>query len=286
MASRINKALDLNKLFEDHKVGKRVKTIPTFPMLTSVKFDGNYVVVIVDTKTISFFTSGGHEYKHTDSAADIFMFAKNGIYLAERISGKGILGDRFNCNLHGPKTVPQLSTGHTYRVFDMLTIEEYEAGKASQSLKHRHCELLKSGISDTSIVQYRHIFTQEEFDTALEKVTSKGYEGLMGASPDWIWEHHKTRRKTNFVKYKKRPTADLRCIGVKYSPINPEDIGSLECIDSEGRVCFAGAIGDENKKQSPDYFIGRIVEVEYEHIKDTYIQPFFVSFRDDKSQED
>ena len=38
--------------------------------------------------------------------------------------------------------------------------------------------------------------------------------------------------------------------------------------------------------QNPDYFIGKVIEVEYEQLLATYIQPTFVCVRDDKTIED
>jgi len=268
---KINKALDYNKLLEEQSKGKQLKKILQFPLFAPIKYDGNYVVVTVFLGKVTFTTSGGLNYKHTDKHP--FMMVSDGIYLAERIHGKGLLGDRNRCNLRGPKT-DQTSTGHTYRVFDYLTHEDYVRSKSLYTYVERHEELHKTNVDKSLIVELPIIHNEEEFNAELKRVVKLGYEGIMGVNPDWIWQHHKTTRRINFIKFKGRPTVDLICVGWKEGTGKYEGlIGSLLMEDSEGRQVYVGSgMSDDDRHKSPNYFDGKVCEIEYEQIVYTYIQ--------------
>lgn len=286
--SKLQKALDYNKLKQKHKQHKELKKQLSFPLLASIKYDGNYIT----TQDNVFTTSGGLTYTHTDDGGVIFK-DKHGVFLAERIYGKGLLGDRNKCNLRGSKTA-QTSTGHTYKVFDHLTSEEYEAGKATTSYIERRKRLVKYINDSDFIAKEYHVENLEQLETLLTNVVKEGYEGLILRDPYGYWRHHKTSRTIDVCKYKKRPTVDLLCIDVvegtgKYAGL----IGSLTLQDKAGRIVNVGSgMSDDDRYRNPDYFIGRVVEVFYEQIVDTYIQPTFgdeyegVLIRPDKTRDD
>ena len=282
MGAKINKALDYNKLKEQQKNGKMLKKKLKFPLIVSIKWDGNYTVTSVLDGNITHYTSGGLTYTSTDEASDIFKGVVDGYYLAERCGGTGKLGERVHCNLTGSKD-NQKSTGHFYKVFDYLTPTEYIIGQSLIGYNSRLCSLKASGISFDSIEGGEWIENQKELDDYLDYVTGFGYEGLMLMEPSFKWSDT-TSRKTHLCKYKKRPTADLKCIGVlsgagKYTGM----IGSLLLEDSEGRRVKVGAgLSDEDRGKSRGYFVGNVIEIEYEQIIDTYIQPTYIQVRKDK----
>jgi len=113
-----------------------------------------------------------------------------------------------------------------------------------------------------------------------------GWEGGMLIRPDSIYEPGK--RVHHAIKLKGRPTADLLCIQIspgtgKYEGL----IGSLALKDSEGRIVYVGSgLTDELRNKPKDYFIGKIIEISYERIDTTYIQPVYVGIREDKDKED
>ncbi len=279
--TKINKALDINKLFQEHAKGKLLKKQLEFPMYSPIKYDGNYIVAIVDRSKPTFHTSGGLEYTHTDEAGDFFAQLPDAVYLAERIYGKGLLGDRNKCNLKGPKHA-QTSTGHSYKVFDIIPIPEYYDGIARLSYESRVNRLTnlldELELYDNLAGKGKYIMDQQELDDYLNLVVKGGYEGVMCVQPNWKWADTKSRKVT-MCKYKKRPTVDLLVIDAlegtgKYEGL----IGSLRLIDSEGKVVDVGSgMSDEDRHQDHDYFIGKVVEVFYEQIVETYIQPTFGS---------
>lgn len=286
----MNKALDLNKLFNAHKKGTLLKKTMKFPMFGSIKYDGNYSTVVVDIGDPVFISSGNHIYDNDKDT--IFHTALKGVYLVERIATDGKLGDRNRCNLRGPRGY-QTAHGHTYKVHHYLTLDEYKAGQASQPYV-RSRELLANRILEQYIPAEVLLHNQEEVEQYLNEVVAKGYEGIMLKHPDWLWADHKTRRTTDLVKYKKRPTADLLVIGIeegtgKYTGM----IGALLVRDKAGRQVSVGSgMSDAERYLNPRHFIGKVVEVFYEQIMDTYIQPTFggeyegVLIRHDKTRED
>jgi ATP-dependent DNA ligase len=284
--SKINKALDLNKLRFEQTQGKLLNKQLIFPLISPIKYDGNYVVVEVINTKVKFTTSGGLNYTHTDRGGDIFNMVIDGYYLAERIYDKGLLGQRFKCNLTGPKK-DQKSTGHTYKVFDYLSIDDYRSGKTRLPYYQRQVSLNSSGIPKDKIASLTILENIKELENYFLQATENGYEGIMVINPDWCWTDT-TSRKVDFCKYKKRPTADLKCIDTelgegKYTGL----IGALVLEDSEGRIVRVGSgLSDELRNYHEDYFIGKIIEVEYEQLKDTYIQPVFLGIRQDKDTSD
>lgn len=109
--------------------------------------------------------------------------------------------------------------------------------------------------------------TNEQLDAWLDKITSKGGEGIMLRDPDSPYHHskHSGDRKNYLLKYKKLKTCDLRIVGFnegngKYTGL----IGSFICEDDEGtlRVNVSG-MTDEVRWSNPNEWIGKIIEVAY-----------------------
>lgn len=281
----MNKALDFNGLLEAQKNKLQLKKQLKFPLWAELKLDGNYVSVKVEDGKATFITSGNLQYTHDDMGGYIFQTLPNGVYLAERIAGKGKLGDRVRCNLTGPK-IAQKSIGHTYTIHDWIPINDWVEGNTIFDYAHRSTVLV-STVPSEFLPLGKLVFSIEELDDLLKMVCNDGYEGLMLKQLDWKWKNTNSRT-VDLCKYKKRRTADLRCIGVtggegKYNG----KIGSLTLQDSNGRVCNVGSgLSDSDRSLRPEFFIGRIIEVEYEQIIDTYIQPTFIGIRFDKEVEE
>jgi len=282
--AKINKALDYNKLLQDQQKGKLLKKKLSFPLWAGIKYDGNYVVILVDRGQPTFYTSGGLTYTHTDKGGDIFNGIRDGAYFAERIAGLGKLGDRSRCNLKGSKTA-QTSTGHTYKVHDYVTLEDYYDGQSGKAYSIRRDIVLRT-FPDAYIAIEEMIDSIEELEVMLSRVVKQGYEGLMLKQCGWKWKDTKSRT-VSICKYKKRPTADLLCIGTtegegKYVGM----VGAVVLKDSSGRIVNVGSgLSDFDRSVATEY-VGQVIEIEYEQIMDTYIQPTVVQLRPDKSEKD
>jgi len=283
--AKINKALDLNKLFQDQSAGKLLKKSIKWPMYGSIKYDGNYTVVIKECQgNVKFISSGGHEYDNNNSTIFDSSSVSPGVYIAERIANDGKLGDRKNCALRGPRHA-QTAHNHKYMVHDYMSMAEYRVGRSDDDYDERIDSLvLNTGIPLENMVENKLLYSQGHADEYLVDVVKEGYEGIMLKSPSWIWQDTKSRKVDN-VKYKKRATADLYCMGTtdgegKYEGM----IGALVLQDSKGREVTVGSgLNDDDRAVDPSYFIGEVIEIEYEQIMDTYIQPTFITIRLDKS---
>lgn len=271
--SKINKALDYNKLLQKQDKGKMLDKRLRKSIYIGRKYDGNYVTIKVEFGKVTFTTSGGHNYTHTDDGGNIFNYVRDGVYLAERIYMFGKLGDRVKCNLKGPRN-KQHSTGHTYKVFDYLELDEYDAGYSLATFEQRFKVVCQQ--FDSKYIATTKLIDSSNLEVELTTLVEMGYEGLVGMDKDWKWSNT-TSRTIDFFKYKKRPTVDLLCYGTEEGEGKYEGmIGSLLLMDSEGRKVSVGSgMSDKDRRKDPSYFIGKIVEVFYEQILDTYIQPTF-----------
>jgi hypothetical protein len=282
-----NKALDFNKLLGDQAKGKLLKKHLSFPLYAEIKYDGNATLIKKDAEgLITFITSGGHIYDndeptvfHLDSSLPI------GVYLCERIGTDGKLGDRVNCPLRGSRG-SQTAYGHKYIIHDRLALEEYEAGESIVPFYMRR-NWLEDNVPDQHLAKCTIINTREELDDYLKFVVSLGYEGLMLKDPEWYWKDTKSRT-VQLAKYKKRPTADLLCVGTTRGEGKYEGmIGALVLQDKQGRTVSVGSgLSDEDRSELNSYFLREVIEIEYEQIIDTYIQPTFIQVRHDKTKED
>ena len=282
--AKIQKSLDFNKLLSDQAKGKLLKKHLSFPLYAEIKYDGNYTVVKKDG-LLTFITSGGHIYDNDEPT----IFHKdnnlpNGVYLCERIGTDGKLGDRVNCSLRGSRGA-QTAHGHKYIVHDYLSLADYELGNSAFSFHLRRKKL--EDICPNDIAKSKIVNTREELEEFLKLVVSLGYEGLMLKDPNWYWKDSKSRT-IDCAKYKKRPTADLICIDTTEGEGKYENmIGSLVLEDSKGRrVSVGSGLNDSLRALHPNEFVGQVIEIEYEQIIDTYIQPTFIEVREDKTIED
>jgi len=285
--AKIQKSLDYNKLIEQQRNGKMLKKHLRFPLWAEIKYDGNYTVVKKEVNgLLTFTTSGGHIYDNDQPT--IFHKDKTlpvGVYICERIGIHGKLGDRVNCALRGPKG-NQTAHGHKYIVHDFISLPDYEEGIGFRYFLARR-EFIESNLDASNIAEGKMIVCIEELEAYLKEVVSQGYEGLMLKDLDWYWKDTKSRT-IDCAKYKKRRTADLMCVGTEEGTGKYEGmIGSLILEDSTGRQVSVGSgLSDEDRGYRPSYFIGAVVEIEYEQIIETYIQPTFIQTRDDKAAEE
>jgi ATP-dependent DNA ligase len=171
-----------------------------------------------------------------------------------------------------------------WKIFDYVTIQDYEAGYCDIPYVERWSYLMEQIPS-----QYL-AYNMESLEIAhdemfLDKVTKAGYEGIVSVDYFHKWKATSSRR-WEAIKWKKRPTADLLCVGVKEGEGKYDGmIGSLLLTDKEGLSVYVGSgLTDEDRLKAPEHFINKVVEIEYEQKMDTYIQPTFIRIRDDKEK--
>ncbi len=266
-ASKMMKALDMDKLGN--------KSVSD-GFWCGLKYDGNYVNIIVD-KTVSYYTSGGHQYSHDNF--DMYLQAGY-VYMAERISGNGKLGKRRNCTLEGPKGKQYSKAENHYKIFDCVSLVDFEAGLSTIPYHER-----RQRIPEEYRAEEVWCHDLEDAETMLDKRVAEGYEGLVLKQPDMLWRDSKSRR-VDFIKWKRIPTADLECVEEIEGTGNAKGyLGSIRLRDSMDRYVNVGSGLARNIVFPSGAYVGRVVEISYEHInpEGTYVQPRVVNLRLDKS---
>ena len=244
----------------------------------STKFDGHYVQIHPDG---SIYTSGGKLIKFVD-----FSYPTKYVLEAEFIgNADGKLGGRTKCG--------QLTTWRTntakgidnyidgiFKVFDIIIPD------MPFSERLTYLQQLYKGHKNIHVVQHSLVNATDitKIIQSAKIARTAGYEGLVGKAPNHI--HIPGKRTNEFVKFKFRPTVDLKVLDIlpgegKYTGM----IGALVCVDAMGREVNVGSgLADYDRAQEPSAFINKIVEVEYEQILDTYIQPTFLRVRSDRDE--
>ena len=278
--------------------GKDLTKVPKSKLLQdgwypSVKYDGNYVQIEKRGSIVKFWTSGAKQF-YIEHIADYLIEYNRGVdftieceYIANT---EGKLGDRGKCTTTTFRTNFEKGLGNkivlgdvNFKVWDCIYYEESIGQRmttfsAPYKLRRNFLNLLDLGDYITKVSQTDKAYSLNNINVST--FTDEGWEGLFLIHENHIYRPGK--RVNDAIKLKHRPTADLLCIDVEYSKINPEDIGSVVLQDSQGRVCAAGGLAHNLKKKEPSYFVGKVIEIEYEQILDTYIQPAFKCIREDK----
>ena len=268
--------------------GKDLNRVPTSKLgdkfYHSIKYDGHYVQIHMKNGEAKFYTSGGKEFYHELAAEEL----PQGTYILEAefiAHTDGTLGKRGDAaklttyRTNFTKGIGNVGLGiikDTFKVFDIIIV--------GLSFEERLEALSGLGLNGPILqtVSYHGPSTLEECQAYAKAATKVGYEGLYLKEPSHLYRIGK--RVNDAIKLKLRPTADLRCIGIvegegKYEGL----IGSLTLSDLQGRVVNVGSgLTDTDRNLSADNFIGRVVEIEYEQIMETYIQPTYVRLREEK----
>lgn len=257
----------------------------------SIKYDGNYIQIHKTGSSVRFYTSGNHEFYQTMLANELIQNNPELDFIIEAefiAHTDGKLGDR--------TSAAKLTTYRTNFSKDLKNLDSLEANdnikvfnviQLDQPFTERYkwlTNIYKGGVH-TRVVD----FYIGDLDRMIELSKAKVNDGFEGFYI--VCFNHKYlpgKRVNNAIKLKYRKTVDLLCIDIiggdgKYTG----QIGSLVLQDSKGRQVSVGSGLDDNlRRLSYNSFIGKIIEIEYEQLMDTYIQPTFVSIREDKTESD
>lgn len=280
-----------------------VKTLAVFDSteyMVSKKYDGNMVFIVKVGSEVRMFTSDWKEF-HIDTIADELRSLRNDdfVVIGEFLHNcEGKLGDRtksqilttFRTNFN--KGIPN-SLGDEVMskvmVFDFLPVVSRVPApdcRYSNRLEVAMKVLKKSYYLE--VIEYKIMSGSRAMEYS-KQLVKEGWEGAMAAEDLPYKISYTTNKRVNsIVKLKHRKTADIKCVGVeegegKYTYL----IGALVLEDSKGRrVSVGSGLTYSHRCMTENYFIGKIIEIEYEQILDTYIQPTFVCVRDDKTKSD
>jgi len=275
------------------------KTLDTFndtKYLLSIKYDGNQIFIVKRSKQIQFFTSDWKEFTIELVEDELSRVPGDFILVGEFMNKcEGKLGDRRHSAVlttyrtNFSKSMANIGLEQAFtniKVFDCLEIINGELQTTvPYGTRIRTAAYLIEGLRYLETVKTM-LITGKEARACVKQFTSAGWEGGMLVEPDSIY--HIGKRVNHSIKLKNRPTADLRCIGVeegegKYTG----KIGALVLLDSFSREVSVGSgLSDEERGYHEDCFLDKIIEIEYEQIMDTYIQPTYVRVREDKKVSD
>jgi len=286
--------------------GKDLAKVPLSKLedefIGSIKYDGHYTQIHKTGTKVRFFTSGGKEFYIAHIARELLnLFNANIDFVleAEYIAGTdGKLGNRGRAaKLTTYRTNFEKGLGNDctagediFKVFDCISYSDKSSGDymIENTPFTKRLEYLKSIYlgSHLQLVVFTSVFSLSELKKLAKDFVNDGYEGMYLKSP-----HHRYlpgKRVNDAIKLKLRPTADLLCIDIeegegKYLGL----IGSLVLKDSEERIVKVGSgLTDEQRMYNSNDYIGKVIEIEYEQILDTYIQPTFVRSREDKTKKE
>jgi DNA ligase-1 len=282
--------------------GKMLDKLPTkidfdsTMYLVSTKYDGNRIFIVKKHGAISCFTSDWKQFDFPGNMLNELLDNPLDFVLEAEFNNNSIgkLGDRvhsailttfrtnFSKGLNSSTPLGQCQI----KVFDCILIaSDKQVLQFSIPYKERLANAKTLKLPDCMSVITTTLVTGIEAKVLAKVLVNDGWEGLMCVEPDSLYTPGK--RGNHIVKLKYRKTADLLCIGVepgegKYKGM----IGALTLKDSEGRVVSVGSGLNDTDRVLSNKYIGRIIEIEYEQILDTYIQPTFVCVRYDKQLSD
>ncbi|HED1699291.1 TPA: ATP-dependent DNA ligase [Campylobacter jejuni] len=257
----------------------------------STKYDGHYVQIHYSDGEAILYTSGGKPFKVGSLSSQLdYLFGKDNVILEAEFIGltSGKLGDRAKCGklttlrteyAKGiPSTINQMDL---FMIFDIIDFNK----PFSERLEYLKSIFDNNATKNFKLVEYNSIeVSLNNLYTKLLTKVEPGMEGIYAKLSTHMYIEGK--RVKTAIKIKPRYTADLLCIGVelgngKYDGM----IGSLILKDSKGREVQVGSGLDDNlRSKAPGYFINKVIEIKYEQILDTYIQPTFERIRDDKQK--
>jgi len=287
---RVQQAMKLRTYEDTDKFNNKLH----YPRQVMIKYDGrNTTIVKHPDQSVEYYTTGGKRFELLDDQVFGFEDTPVGVYFAEMM-GKGIegrLGERIHSGIQTTmftNTSKGLFNRHkpTWRIFDYVTMADYDVGICELPYISRW-SYLKDKIPTQYLAYDMECLGKGHWDMFHTKAVADGWEGTVCIDHQQQWKASKSRPHVQ-IKRKDRKDADLLCVGItmgtgKYDFM----IGSLKLQDSKGRIVYVGSgLSDEQRDMSPADFVGKVIEIVYEQLMDTYIQPIFVRVRDDKNAGD
>lgn len=270
-----------------------------FPYVLNIKYDGVRIIAIVRDGVTTFYTRNGRVVpipKLAGVLAPLGNTVLDGELIfrptARHVRNRPVLSGMVNRAIHGG-VLEELHT--TYKIFDALTLTEWDTKSCPTQLRHRLPRLAAISrslpdIAQCSVVDYTLVDSLDSVVAAYASTTKAGGEGVIIKA---LYAPYQFKRSRNWVKMKAVKTADLVCIGVlegknKYVGM----IGSLVCVgQTEGftvSVNVGSGLTDPQRRAESQVYIGATIEVRYNEVisghgptKSLFL-PRFVCVRHDK----
>lgn len=184
-------------------------------------------------------------------------------------------------------------------VWDMVTMDEYIARKTKvkYSVRRDNTSFLVTEINSPEnfqMVRGRKINSLKEAIDHFIEMRKQKKEGTVLKEADMPWGDNKTKKG---IKLKNEFDVDLLVVGTTPHKKDPNLIGSLICQTQDGllEVGVGSGLTDSLRKNSPDFFIGKVVTVKANDITESESKDLqslflprlfdkFVEIREDKTK--
>ena len=282
---------------------KEAASFDTDTFAVSTKYDGNQIFIVKRNNKVTWFTSDNKQFDIPGLGTELLHNKSDFILVAEFMYNcDGKLGDRKKSAI-----LTTLRTCWNKSIANPITFKENLCNiKVFDCLPYKNGDLCSFVQYDLPYTNRLEVASLLHYPEQISKITYKtftgtqakkysknlvnlGWEGVMCIDPK---SKYQAGKRVNYsIKLKYRKTADLLCIDVAAGDVGSKyenSIGALVLQDSTGRVVSVGSGLDDNDRRPElsDYYIGKIIEIEYEQIMDTYIQPVYIQVRLDKHKED
>lgn len=285
-----------------------LKDTQNWPLFAEEKYDGVRIVVFVRNNTNpEFFTRNGLEAYFPNLAEEVKLLPPGFVYDGEltgqdRKSVSGLVNKFLKGTAKGDE-----DKKFVFNVFDMLSIEDFEARKCDERFTTRRNRLaglmsvlepaLRKGSPCVRLVDSYALGDMLQVQAMFDAVVEIGGEGLILKSPYSLYNF---KRDTNWLKMKETKECELIVKG--WTPGNEGKrhgkIGSIECWDRNGmlKVDVGSGFNDKTLEEVTQLafegkLIGHIVTVKFNAVIDkkdgglkSLFLPRFKDIRLDKTE--
>jgi ATP-dependent DNA ligase len=247
-------------------------------IIAQVKADGGRVQIVVDeSNNVSIYSRNGNPVETFGIFDSIFSQYPNFVFDGELlvVDEQGQFKDRktgngiFNKSIRGTLSKEEALSFHIV-LWDMISYNKWISGYDDTPYETRLKQLMSTSVFDT----HRVSMIETEFFSRIvdvlqynKKNIAMGLEGTMVKPKNMPWEN---RRSVHMLKLKEIRDATLVCIGVKPHKKHKHLIGSLECESQDGllEASIGSGLSAADREKSPDYFVGKLIDVLYNEIID------------------
>lgn len=265
----------------------------TYPAIAEEKADGLFINAIRkdgvpqflsrNMKPMEFHGNLEHEIINMEANGD-FVIHGEGLVLNEdgtdyldRKTGNGIISKAIKGTIS-----PEEAARIHLKVWDVMPLDAWRSKKCEFPYELRRAKIhgMVDKLESPKIFyidskEVENIYEAERFFRAM---LDMGREGAIIKNFDGIWKSSTSGSK-DCVKMKKKDPADLLCTGTyphKQAYVMRGDekidttkwIGGLNLQSAEGTIVVnsGSGLGDLDRQKPPEYYIGKIIEVEYNEI--------------------
>lgn len=270
-----------------------------YPLAVEPKLDGVRVLAFVDIdkRSVRFMSRSGREFTTFDHLiAPCVEFARllpeDDIFM----SGKIVLDSEI-CSGIFNETVSQVrkkggqAVDAKMYVFDVLPeatfLSNDKKGCRVAGTYHERrdrLELAQSAMGESPVIVLPQSLVQSEAEihALYERYRAQGLEGVLVKDLDALYQR---RRSQAWLKIKAEESKDLRIKATVPGTGKYEGMIGAVVVDHDGvDVNVGSGLSDELRAQEPEFFIGRLAEIEYHEVTPdgSLRHPRYKRFRDDK----